>query len=504
MAYDAATKSVIMFGGSNVLPVSYTWSWDGHSWTQLHPVHSPPARQGAAMAYDPSRQVVLMFGGSGYSIGDESKSGPDGSDHSTSYSDTWSWNGSDWQRLSISFVGTGQDPVQPDPAMAWDASDGSMVLDEICPGAYTCFQGNSRTWEWDWTSLSWTHVPTPGPIPWDAAGQGDTSPPDLISGGWLSAFKPLAYPGYSRAISSDPANGDVFFSAQGQTNQFFAQNVASIDHTNVENWRWSGNSWHPLTVSGAGSTPSGASTGNISGNSLPLPKLAPTADSRLLLFDGWGESWIWDGAGWTKWSGTSPGWRGGAAMAFDAATGEDVLFGGQATADRQLFADTWVWGSQGWRRVAGPPGSVLAGPLPVQSDPPASIGAKNCRADANAAAANGPFARYLTTSVILMRNRDLATLGMSDPGQVQGQQILTQPGRLVCGVLQECKWGLPCIQSRGLGFGGASALTWTWAEFDPLYPPNTGGGFSGGIGGGGGAGEPPDLSRVTNLLGNST
>ncbi len=45
MTYDAATGTVLLFGGRvNGTVLSDTWSWDGTTWTQLTPATSPAAR----------------------------------------------------------------------------------------------------------------------------------------------------------------------------------------------------------------------------------------------------------------------------------------------------------------------------------------------------------------------------------------------------------------------------------------------------------------------------
>src|SRR2546429_77956 len=52
MAYDAATHTVVLFGGGDRFLLNDTWTWDGSDWTQQAPATSPPIRQRASMAYD--------------------------------------------------------------------------------------------------------------------------------------------------------------------------------------------------------------------------------------------------------------------------------------------------------------------------------------------------------------------------------------------------------------------------------------------------------------------
>jgi hypothetical protein len=95
MAYDEATGQLLLFGGVNVAPngsgfvfSNATWDWNGSTWTQLRPATVPEARIETALAYDSATKQLLMFGGLG--MGE------------TSLGDTWDWNGSNWVKLNPS------------------------------------------------------------------------------------------------------------------------------------------------------------------------------------------------------------------------------------------------------------------------------------------------------------------------------------------------------------------------------------------------------------------
>lgn len=87
IAYDAASKTVVLFGGDvenlNIL-YNDTWTWDGVTWTQQFPATSPPPCTDASMAYDASAQLVVLFGG-GFSTPIQNQ--------------TWVWNGTNWAEL---------------------------------------------------------------------------------------------------------------------------------------------------------------------------------------------------------------------------------------------------------------------------------------------------------------------------------------------------------------------------------------------------------------------
>jgi hypothetical protein len=65
MAYDAATRNIVLFGGgaSDGGDLGDTWTWDGSTWTKQHPAASPFARQYASMAYDAATRNIVLFGG---------------------------------------------------------------------------------------------------------------------------------------------------------------------------------------------------------------------------------------------------------------------------------------------------------------------------------------------------------------------------------------------------------------------------------------------------------
>ena len=85
IAYDAASKQVVLFGGREstmygLHTLNETWVWDGTNWTQQFPSSSPAARIAPAMAYDSSNQAIVLFGG--YNIFPPQFVG-----------DTWTWQG---------------------------------------------------------------------------------------------------------------------------------------------------------------------------------------------------------------------------------------------------------------------------------------------------------------------------------------------------------------------------------------------------------------------------
>ena len=80
---------------------------------------------------------------------------------------------------------------------------------------------------------------------------------------------------------------------------------------------------------------------------------------QVVLFGGFGQNspyylndtWLWNGTNWTQANPTnSPDARGAHAMAYDAAHGQVVMFGGTSFSTNR-FADTWLWDGTNWTQA---------------------------------------------------------------------------------------------------------------------------------------------------------
>jgi hypothetical protein len=85
------------------------------------------------------------------------------------------------------------------------------------------------------------------------------------------------------------------------------------------------------------------------------------ATGQLILFGGQGEAanlgdtWAWNGTTWTQlFPSSSPSPRMGAAAAYDVATQTIVLFGGSNNASVNAFNDTWLWNGATWTLSIAP------------------------------------------------------------------------------------------------------------------------------------------------------
>ena len=104
------------------------------------------------------------------------------------------------------------------------------------------------------------------------------------------------------------------------------------------------------------------------------------ATHQLLLFGGdqgggvlpvLGDTWIWDGNVWKQATGTNPQARYSASMAYDPVVRQLVMTGGGGlpllgNGSAIPMSDTWIWGGKGWTKAAGtsPPAQDAMGNVP--------------------------------------------------------------------------------------------------------------------------------------------
>jgi RHS repeat-associated protein len=205
MSYDGNTNTVVLFGGyvgagrcNTLTPqdnmCNDTWTWDGTTWTQLHPAHSPPPLMAATMAYDAATGQLVLYGGTCRAASDP------GCDATFTSTATWVWSGSDWSQ---------QAPVQNpsrtsfDDRMAFDPDTGTIVLDVPNTNPHTIFTWDGGTW-------------TPHPAP------------------ELGAF-------LVNAVAYDTVTHSVL--AQGN-NCVSGHAICDVQAT----WSWDGQSWSQLQV----------------------------------------------------------------------------------------------------------------------------------------------------------------------------------------------------------------------------------------------------------------
>ncbi len=206
--------------------------------------------------------------------------------------DTWVWDGTTWTDVSS--------PTSPQArrqfAMTYDELRQEVVLfggiDNAAPEVF------EDTWVWNGTT--WSNK--------------------LVAGPGARAGHAMAY---------DAARGEV---------------VLFGVYATRDTWRWNGTSWS-LASSNAGPP--------------QLSELAMTYDvgrQRVVLFGGVSNGQVytgvfeWDGGAWTLYLPSSPRGRRAHGMAFDAARGVSVVFGGigSPSQGQPVLNDTWTWNGSAW------------------------------------------------------------------------------------------------------------------------------------------------------------
>jgi hypothetical protein len=287
MAYDAATSTAVLFGGvRDGSEFNDTWSWDGTTWTKQHPAASPPALSDASMAYDAATHKVVLFGGIETGV--------------ETLNQTWTWDGTTWRQQHPAISPS----ARYNAALAYDVATHTVVL--FGGAGFVGTQGIvfGDTWTWDGTTWTQQHPAA--------------SPPGV-------AAASMAYDAASSTVVLFGGDGSRF------------RNLAGT-------WTWDGTTWtrqhpvaHPPGRAGASMAYDAATSTVVLFGGSGKKTVPDDPLSRFL-----GDTWTWDGTTWTQQHpAASPSPRNDAAMAYDAATGSAVLFGGHV---RGFFSDTWTWG----------------------------------------------------------------------------------------------------------------------------------------------------------------
>jgi hypothetical protein len=275
-----------------------TWKWDGTSWTQLSPVHSPPARTGASMATVCG--IPTLFGGQGGQAKDAGY-----------LNDTWTWNGRDWIEQKP------QRSPPPRELAPFTNSNGTGLLfgGYVAPN-YVGSTGSPVFGDtWTWNGRDWT-LEEPNP-----------SPP---ARGGASAS---ALAGLLVLFGGDP----IVASYLGDT------------------WTWDGTLWHSKSpdLSPPPRTWSGMATLDdqviLFGGFGSVPMDAGGG------LEAMNDTWAWIGTNWSK---VKPRTKPTPRYTFSMATlGKAIVLFGGTSDSMQGLPDTWIWDGSDWSnpQVSGPP-----------------------------------------------------------------------------------------------------------------------------------------------------
>ena len=189
MAYDVARSRVVLFGGEayggSFLSFRDTWEWDGLDWTLRSPATLPVARHNQGMVYDPNLGRVVMFHGLKDAL-------------SLAVTDTWAWDGVDWQLLDSTPPAT-----RTNYGAAYDARrDRTVVFGGMSTNNRASATYSNETWEWD----------------------GDS---------WLQRFPTVA----------PPARGWGKLSYDAARSRVVLYGGADATNTFDDTWEWDGTTW---------------------------------------------------------------------------------------------------------------------------------------------------------------------------------------------------------------------------------------------------------------------
>jgi hypothetical protein len=235
MAYDPASQQLLLFGGGATTGTGFsnqTWTWNGTTWTRLHPATSPPAREDNSMVYDAATGTVLIFAGW----------------HGAYWDDTWSWNGTTWTQLHPATSPSGRDSY----AFVYDPATKAVIL-------YGGFRGTGYTpgdtWSWNgtnWTQLSPASSPGTDVFAWQAAydpasGQVLLFGGDLGGGTFGNATWTWTGTNWRRLspAASPPvrAYGTMTYDGADQHVVLFAGSESGLTVFPTTIWNWNGSTW---------------------------------------------------------------------------------------------------------------------------------------------------------------------------------------------------------------------------------------------------------------------
>ena len=293
MTYDAATRTVVLFGGisGDGTPLNDTWAWDGCHWSQLKPAVSPPGRSFGALAFDASSGKVILFGG-GAANADPTRN------------DTWSWNGATWTE---EHPATGPARLS-NPLLTDDPANGNLLLFGI---------GGPRFQ----TPLTWT---------WDGKNWTDRHP-----------------------SKSPPYRNSAALAAGARSGVLLYGGAPAETGTLNDSWAWDGSNWSQLHPS---TNPQGGPAfmaHEVARHDVVLVEAITEQSGASTIVKG-SSTWTWSGSNWTRQHpSSSPPFELFRSIAYDRSRDRVVLFGGKDVDSNQATNDTWLWDGTNWSPAPG-------------------------------------------------------------------------------------------------------------------------------------------------------
>ncbi len=342
MDYDAASGTVILFGGTNgVTYFNDTWSYSGGVWTNLGLTHAPSPRAFASMSYDANvvDNYTVLFGGLA---------------GSTYFGGTWEFHHGAWTNLTALVLGT-PPPAMGGSGMDYDNHIGQVVLfGGIGAGGY-----DSVTYQYK--NLTWSVLTTTGPsaVAYPGLAYDRAATELVLFGGYNGA----SYSGQTWVMTNETWSGPLATSGpsardgasmvfDGLHKDFYVVQWGGYSGGGVyasDTWTFNATRWSEATPGGHPPALSGASLVYVA------------SSDYAILFGGFTGSlysnatWGFSNGAWTDLSlSVAPSPRSDSAATYSSALGGVVLFGGFAGGTKYLN-DTWEFVHGAWSNVTGGP-----------------------------------------------------------------------------------------------------------------------------------------------------
>lgn len=139
------------------------------------------------------------------------------------------------------------------------------------------------------------------------------------------------------AMAYDPATGQLLLFGGGTGTVAFN-----------DTWNWNGSSWNEVNAGGTGA---GFPTVRVE-----MSMAYDAATGQMLMFGGannsttFGDTWVWSGSAWTNTNTSGPNVRQSPQFAYDPASAQMILFGGFKPTG--VLNDTWLWTGTGWTQLS--------------------------------------------------------------------------------------------------------------------------------------------------------
>lgn len=311
MVYDPVDGYIVLFGGSN--GINDTWTFSSGRWTELVESTAPAPRTGACATWDSAAGYLFLFGGQLIAAGQPLAN------------DTWEFAHGKWTQLH---------PALSPPPLAWAACTYDPPEESIVVFGGTSTANSTTGATWTFSNGQWNLQPvheTPRPIA----------------------------PRFGAAM--------VYWEPGAYVDMYGGQGATSALN---DSWAWIEGGWQEVN---SGHPPAGAVLPSVAVNTTNHVGVlfggATAANGSTT-----GSTWFLGATGrWSEASAAhGPSARFETTFAYDAADQYFVLYGG--TSSTAAFApslnDTWIYSGEGWTNISAsadrppPPTPASSGSAP--------------------------------------------------------------------------------------------------------------------------------------------